>query len=351
MRLLFSFCLLVVVATGAAGTFVYNEYILKPISTERQPVVYEVQRGASTQRVLQDLESQGIIKDAFVLRMYLRFFAEDTQVKVGEYEIGPHMGPLQIVGVLSSGKSMGRSFTIPEGLNVFEIAEMYEAEGFGTRQEFLDLVFDEQFVSSLLGYAAPSLEGYLFPETYMITKYTSTRELIQVMVSTFNRAYDREIGENPPPGWSKHQVVTMASIIEKETGAPEERRVISGVFHNRLQKRMRLQTDPTILYGIALDNKKVILRITRADLRRPHPYNTYVINGLPPGPIANPGAEALASVINPEDTRYLFFVSKNDGTHVFSETYEQHKAAVQRFQLDPAARQGKSWRDLKRNRQ
>jgi UPF0755 protein len=324
----------------------YSGSLSTPMSTIPSEVTYEIRQGSNLSKVAADLEQRGLIRNAKVLVLYAKLKRLSNSLKVGEYILGPHMTPVEILNILNSGKSVGRSFTVPEGLNVFEIAEMYEEEGFGERSEFLNLVFDATFVREVLGFSAPSLEGYLYPETYSLTKFTSTRELLKKMVSTFDEAYSQEVGSNAPDGWTKHQVVTLASIIEKETGAPEERPLISSVFHNRMKKRMRLQTDPTILYGIALDNKKVILKISREDLKRPHPYNTYLINGLPPGPIANPGAEALSAVIAPETSEFLYFVSQNDGTHVFSETYEQHSEAVRRFQMNSSARQGKSWRDL-----
>jgi len=146
--------------------------------------------------------------------------------------------------------------------------------------------------------------------------------------------------------WGKRQIVTLASIIEKETGAPEERPLISSVFHNRLKRGMLLQTDPTIIYGKAMLTGKIEINITRADLSKATDYNTYVISGLPPGPIANPGKESLLAAVRPASSKYLYFVSHNDGTHQFSEDYQSHVKAVQKFQLDPKARQGKSWRDL-----
>ena len=151
-------------------------------------------------------------------------------------------------------------------------------------------------------------------------------------------------------GWTRHEIVTLASIIEKETGAPFERLQISSVFHNRLKKKMRLQTDPTVIYARLLRTGNYHLSISRADLKTDHPYNTYTRKGLPPGPISNPGTAALKAVVNPADTDFLYFVSRNDGTHVFSKNYKDHSSAVTSFQMDPKAREGKSWRDLnKRN--
>ncbi|HEY1078907.1 MAG TPA: endolytic transglycosylase MltG, partial [Bdellovibrio sp.] len=185
-----------------------------------------------------------------------------------------------------------------------------------------------------------------FPETYMLTKFTDTKTLISNMVKRFLYVYNEVAPEAQVLGWPRHKVVTLASIIEKETGAPEERPLISSVFHNRMQKNMRLQTDPTVIYGKAEQTGKIEINITRADLTTPTRYNTYTITGLPPGPIANPGKEALLAAVKPAASEFLFFVSQNDGTHVFSVDYKGHESAVKRFQLDRKAREGKSWRDL-----
>ena len=170
------------------------------------------------------------------------------------------------------------------------------------------------------------------------------------MVKRFLFVYHEAVPQNEVPGWTRHQIVTLASIIEKETGAPEERPLISSVFHNRLKKGMRLQTDPTVLYGKAERVGSFAINITTEDLRTPNRYNTYTIYGLPPGPIANPGREALSAVLAPAESTYLYFVSQNNGTHIFSSDYEAHNKAVKHFQLDPKAREGKSWRDLSKKK-
>ncbi len=195
--------------------------------------------------------------------------------------------------------------------------------------QYLKLAFDQKFVRKLTGQPLSSLEGYLFPESYQFTRYTKADKILETMVGQFKKNF-AEILPPYPFNWTSHQVVTLASIIEKETGAEFERPVIASVFHNRVKKRMRLQTDPTVIYANALRDKKIKIDIKRADLQRDHPYNTYTRSGLPPGPIANPGLEALKAAVNPEESEYLFFVSQNDGTHIFSKTYQEHKTAVDR---------------------
>lgn len=337
-----------VLALGGGVGYLAYQFINSRPNAQAQDVVYEVVPGKGFNFIAKELENQGLVKNAFFFSVFARFKGDRSKVKVGEYLLRTNMTPQEILNVITSGKSIARSFTISEGLSTYEIADLYEKQGFGRASEFLALVRDPQLISTLLGRPQESLEGYLFPETYMLTKYTDTKTLISNMVKRFLYVYNEVQAQTAFPGWSQHQIVTLASIIEKETGAPQERPLISSVFHNRLQKKMRLQTDPTVIYGKAESTGRIEINITRNDLLTPTRYNTYVIYGLPPGPIANPGREALIAAVRPEVSDYLFFVSQNDGTHVFSVDYKGHQRAVQKFQLDRKAREGKSWRDLKK---
>ena len=193
----------------------------------------------------------------------------------------------------------------------------------------------------------PSLEGYLFPDTYHFVKRASTREIIWAMYDNFKRNFNGSIAEEARrQGFTRHQFVTLASIVEKETGSPSDRALISSVFRNRLAKKMRLESDPTTIYGMW---ERYTGNIRRSDLREMTPYNTYMVSGLPLGPIANPGRAAFKATLHPAQTRYLFFVSRNDGTTHFSETFREHGKAVQQYQKTPRERAGKSWRDLHKN--
>ncbi|MDG0814812.1 endolytic transglycosylase MltG [Bdellovibrio svalbardensis] len=335
-------------AVGAGvGYFVYDFTHTRP-SEVAQDVVYEVEPGKAFNTIAKDLENKGLVRNATLFSLWARFKGERSKVKVGEYLLRTNMLPEDILQTLMSGKSIARSFTVSEGLSIYEIADLYEKEKFGTAADFLALVRDPKLIQSLLGEPEESLEGYLFPETYMLTKYTDTKTLITNMVKRFLYVYNEIIPQSEIKGMSRREIVTLASIIEKETGAPEERPLISSIFHNRLNKKMKLQTDPTIIYGKAEKLGKIVINITRADLLTPTRYNTYVIDGLPPTPIANPGREALLAAIKPASTNYLFFVSKNDGTHIFSEDYKAHQKAVQSFQLNAKAREGHSWKELKK---
>lgn len=343
---LFSLTMIIVLVGG----FVAFHFTRTKPSENPETVIYEINPGMNFRQVANELEAKQLVQNANLFTWYARLTAGAHKMKVGEYALRKNMTPAEVLTVITSGKSVGRPFTIAEGLNIYEISELYEAQGFGKKETFLELCLNKEFVKQLLGEERDSLEGYLFPETYQLTKFTSAKEILRAMVGRFNAVYREVEPEIQIQGLTKHQIVTLASIVEKETGAPEERPLISSVFHNRLQKGMRLQTDPTIIYGLADIAKKTVYKITKADITGPTRYNTYVIKGLPPGPIGNPGKEALLAAVKPAKTDYLFFVSKNDGTHVFSQDYNAHSKAVKRLQQDPKAREGKSWRDLNKNK-
>jgi len=310
-----------------------------------QERIFEVMPGEGFYRVARRLEESGLLTSAFHFKVLAKFSGHQDSLRVGEYAVRTDMRPMELLNVLSSGKSIERQITFPEGHNMYEMADLVETKGVGSRGEFLAVVKDPKLIRELLGEDLPSLEGYLFPETYNYTKFTPIESLVRGMVARFKDAY-AGVGHDPAAGLSRHQLVTLASVIEKETGAPEERPLISSVFHNRLRRNMRLQSDPTILYGIWAATGTYKQNITREDILNPTPYNTYTVAALPVGPIANPGKDALAAAVQPATSTFLFFVSKNDGTHTFSESLEQHNSAVQRFQMDRKAREGKSWRDL-----
>ncbi len=346
----FSFgALALIIAVGVAVTFLAYSFINSPASSNKQDIVYEIPPSVSFATIAKDLQEKGVVKNAQVFTLLAKFTGQRSRIKVGEYALNTSMKPSEVLDAITSGRSVARQFTVSEGLNMFEIADLYEQRGFGKREEFLKLATDEKFVESLLKEKYSSLEGYLYPETYQITKYTTTKELLTAMVRRFQSVFKEVIEKYPLQMMTARQLVILASLVEKETGSSAERPLIAGVFANRLQKRMMLQTDPTILYGKAVMSGKLSMSITRDDLQNDkNPYNTYVIAALPPGPISNPGRESLEVSSRPPATKYLYFVSKNDGTSLFSETYEEHQKAVVRLQMNAKAREGKSWRDLKK---
>ncbi len=333
--------------------YLYWTFIFSTASNLKRDVVYEVTPQKSFMTIAGELESQELIKNAQFFNVYARLTGLRSKIKVGEYALNTEMRPSEILNVLVSGKSMFRPFTIPEGYNLFEIADIVEKNKLGTKDEFLRLVFDKGFIKDLydekllLSADIMSLEGYLYPETYQVTKYMGLKDIIRAQVKQFRRNFDDVVKSNKIPYLNKEQILVLASIIEKETGNAKERPLISSVFHNRIQKKMKLQTDPTTLYGKSLLSKKLENNITRKDLlASDNLYNTYVIAFLPPGPISNPGRDSLMAAIEPAQTPFLFFVSQNDGTTRFTESLSEHNKNVQETQLDPKAREGKSWRDL-----
>lgn len=320
-------------------------FIKGPTQGPSDSVVFEVSKGLSFRSIAELLEEKGIVTDKDLLVIYARFMGYGKKLKAGEYMLNKGSSPRTVLEILSSGKSIQHLVTFPEGTNIFEMANQLEKLGFGSARDFVNLVHDKKLIYRLLKADLRSLEGYLFPETYGFTKYTSQREIVEVMVNRFLEVYS-EISEGTGNAMGRHKAVTLASIVEKETGAGPERARIASVFFNRLRKGMRLQSDPTILYGIMEKTGEMKSNITREDLRDYTAYNTYRVDALPAGPIANPGKEALRAILNPERSNYLYFVSRNDGTHVFSESLQDHNQAVRTFQLDPQQREGKSWRNL-----
>ena len=320
---------LLAVSGAALAVYDIHRYAHHPDAVTEGRHTVSIRPGEGFGAITARLQEKGLIRTPFKFRLYARFSGYHTQLKAGEYELSAEMSPKQILATLKGGKVRLYRVTIPEGYQLRQIAETVEAAGFGNAPDFLRLATDPEVARSA-GIEAQTLEGYLFPDTYYFPRGHAPRAIIDAMLKRFRaaitdqwRARAREIG------LSLHEVVTLASIIEKETGEPAERPLISSVFHNRLRKGMRLETDPTVIYGIEDFNGN----LTRKDLRTPTPYNTYVIKGLPPGPIASPGAAALEAALYPAETDYLFFVSRRDRTHQFSTNWEDHNRAVREFQL------------------
>lgn len=332
----------VAVAIGAA--YFGHQLLKTPVSDDKTEIIFEVIPGQTVTQTANELQKSNLIRNAAIFLMYSRFTNQNSKIKVGEYSLNQAMTPDEILGVLVSGKSIARTLTVAEGLNLFDIAAILEKTGFGTKQEFFALARDKEFIKSMIGEDLSSLEGYLFPETYKFTKFENMKTIVTQMVKKFLAVWKEIEPQATQLGWTRNQVVTFASIVEKETGAGAERPLVSSVFHNRLLKKMRLQTDPTVLYGMALKMGSMPTNITKNDLLAPDIYNSYANVGLPPTPISNPGRESLLAAINPANTKFLYFVSQNNGTTTFSETLEKHNAAVKMYQLDPKAREGKSWR-------
>jgi UPF0755 protein len=310
------------------GATLYR-YAYHPAGTVDAQDLIPVIAGETFTSLASKLEQRGIITDTRSFKLLALIRGDDKKLKAGEYALSPSMTPIQVLDTFVGGQSYLHRLTIPEGYTLKQIAEKVHRNEYGQRDEFITLANDPTFVSRF-GIEVQSLEGYLFPDTYYFPKGASIEMIIKKMVERFKEQF--------PPQWkdrakdldrSIHEIVTLASIIEKETGDPSERPVIASVFHNRLKKKMRLESDPTVIYGIPNFDGN----IKRKHLTALTPYNTYKIKGLPPGPIANPGRAAIEAALYPAQTDYLFFVSKKDTTHHFSRTIQEHQKAVRKYQL------------------
>jgi UPF0755 protein len=317
---------LIVIALSYRGL---EYYVLEPANRDdATPVVIELLPEKSFREFARELQDKGLVRTELSLRVIARLNDYDKNLKAGEYELSRSMTPEEILQKIVRGDMVLRRFTVKEGLRVSDIGPLVEAAGISPRAEFDAALADAAFQQEL-GVPGPSFEGYLFPETYQFPRNTPAKKVIAAMKGQFDAKWRPEWDERVQLfGRSKHEIVTLASIVEKESGNVDEQPKIASVFHNRLRIGMRLQADPTVIYGIQNFNGN----ITKEDLQMPTPYNTYVIPGLPPGPIANPGLSALTATLFPEQTNYLYFVGNGKGRHIFSENLYDHNNAVNEFQ-------------------
>lgn len=293
-----------------------------------------IQDGATFQHVAATLERERLIKSKSAFLLLGRSQSVDRKIHAGEYEFNAGMTPAEILGKLLSGQVVLHPVTIPEGLTIVQIAEIVAQQGLTDRAEFIRLAKDKTFIAAL-GVPADSLEGYLYPDTYKFPRPAKAKDVLVTMVEHLRQLYSSELKARAEDlKLSQHEVLTLASVIEKETGAAEERPEISAVFHNRLKKHIPLQSDPTVIYGLPNFDGN----IHKKDLSSPSPYNTYRVQGLPPGPIANPGIDAIRAALFPASSRALYFVSRNNGTHQFSATLSEHNEAVEKYQKRPFRR-------------
>ena len=303
-------------------------YLRTPLDEKGAGKTIAVQRGMTFREVACLLEKEGIIRGIGRFILLGKLWGAFPKVKAGEYELSPSMTPLQVLDALTKGRVKHHKVSIPEGYTVRQIARFLETEGITNGEAFLEKCFSPQYTSSL-GIQAKSLEGYLFPDSYLFPKGLPPEDVIEMMVRQFRQVYTPQYAERAKElGFSDYKILILASIIEKEAAVPGERVLVSSVYHNRLKRNMRLYSCPTVIYGI----KDFDGNLTKRDLERHTPYNTYIIRGLPPGPICNPGKEAIEAALYPAETKYLYFVSKNDGSHHFSSSLKEHNIAVWKYQ-------------------
>jgi len=299
-----------------------------------------VPAASSPRRVADLLAQAGVVSDADLTYAWLRREKLGPKLRAGEYEFTLPLSPEQAIQKLVRGQQKTYHVTIPEGLRVDEILPLLASSPLKLRLDRLQALAAYPSFVRKLGVPADRLEGFLFPDTYSFTHgYTEESVLAKMVSRALEETQAAVASKDPAVKLEPLQLVTLASIVEKETGAPDERPRIACLFLNRLRLGMPLQTDPTVLYAMMLMRGRFVKNLTRQDLLTPHPYNTYTVHGLPPGPIASPGTASLQAVAHPSTCRDLYFVSRNDGTHVFCPTLQCHNAAVKKWQVDYWAEQ------------
>lgn len=323
----------VLVVAGAAAAWWGRQMLDAPYrGFDTDEVFVEIPQGTGVAAIGDRLAGSGVVQHAMLFRVAARLSGSERKLQAGEYRFADAATPAAIVDRLARGDVYTRAVTFREGLTMWEMADVFATSGLGTRDEFLAEARDVSRISAI-DPDASSLEGYLFPDTYQLPRATGATGTVDAMVAGFLRAFDTDLRATAAArGLSPREVVTIASLVEKETAAPAERAIVSAVYQNRLRIRMGLQCDPTVIYALQLAGRWNG-NLTRENLRFDSPYNTYRYAGLPPGPIAAPGRASLEAAVKPATVPYLYFVSRNDGTHVFATTLTEHNRNVQAWQL------------------
>lgn len=283
--------------------------------------------GTSTGAIFRRLAAEGVIGNARLAEIYYRIRASATPLQAGEYRFERPMSIDEIIRRMGRGDVVQHVVVVPEGLTAEETFRLFLDQGIGTPESFREALADATLLPGL-SLGAPDLEGFLFPETYRVTRSSSARRVVERMVAQFRQHFTPELRDRARTlGLTPRQAVTLASIVEKETSLPREAPVVAGVYLNRLDRGIRLQADPTVLYALKRDGRWSGL-LHRSDYNYESPYNTYLYDGLPPGPICNPGLAALTAAVTPARTEFFYFVADASGGHTFSRTFEQHLQAI-----------------------
>lgn len=310
------------------GCAYFYSAISIPYGTQGKVVEVEVRLGEPFSRVAHRLSDDDVISNTTVFTLWARLWGLDRQLRSALYRFELPVSGREVLNRLVLGMGALDRVTIPEGLTVKQIAELLDQNGVVKKERFLAQASNPETLS-LLGLRGTRVEGYLFPETYYFPRGASEMDVLKIMVNQFHRVFTEAMEARARElGLTRDEVVTLASLVEKETGVESERPLVSAVFHNRLKRRMRLQSDPTVIYGLESFSGD----LTYEHLRTKTPYNTYLTQGLPPSPICNPGLASLQAALYPASARYLYFVSKNDGSHFFSVSSEKHSQAVKVYQ-------------------
>ena len=298
-----------------------------PVQTGNKNLEIEIPKGSTFRQAVEILRGQNLIRDKRIFLATGRLMGVDRRIRAGFYSFWTGMNPLEVLKVLRKGRIIEYELKILEGDSLLEIAAAFARTGIISPAEFMELAKDSDFLSTY-DIKAPSIEGYIYPDTYFIPKGMETEEALDIMISRMREKLTDKLNARAEElGMTENLVLTLASIIEKEAVVDSERSLISAVYHNRLRKNMLLQADPTAIYGVKSSKE----RITLTDLKRKTAYNTYVIKGLPPGPIASPSIKSITAALYPADVPYIYFVAQDDRSHRFSETAAQHTEAVKRY--------------------
>jgi UPF0755 protein len=289
----------------------------------------EVRRGQRTATILKQMQKEGVLRDQWIPLVYMQLLRRNDSLKAGVYEFDKPLSAVEVVNKLVSGQVSLKSITIREGLDRFAIAKIFAAEGLGTEEQWEKVTSEADLIRDIAP-DAQSLEGYLFPDTYKFDPGTSAATIVRAMVANFRKHWGGELA-TITTGLDPHQTVTLASIVETEARLPQERPIVASVYMNRVRLRMLLGADPTVIYAMKLAGRWNG-NIRKADLQMESPYNTYKTPGLPPGPIANPGLASLRAAAAPAKTPYLYFVARNDGSHVFATNNAEHNRNVEKYQ-------------------
>ena len=296
-------------------------------------VFIDIKNGDSTKVIAQNLANSGVVYDEWIFRIAVWRSGLDRGLQAGEYHFINPLSVMDVVKKIGSGQVYLRPITFPEGLTIEEMSKIFEMQAFGSADTFIEAAQRVELVSDF-DTDALTLEGYLFPETYSLPREATADDLVDAMVTQFRRVFHEEFRNIVQKRQiSVRDIVTLASLVQKETGMANEHGLVSAVYSNRLRIGMPLQCDPTVIYSLQLDGI-YDGNLSRADLKYDSPYNTYRYSGLPPGPIAAPGQAALEAALNPDEASYLYFVSRNDGSHEFAHTLREHNRNVQKYQVE-----------------
>lgn len=317
-----------------AGWFYVVLYV--PVGGGRQPVRFTVREGESASAVAIDLKDQGLIRSVTAFRLAAGWGDAWREAKAGDYALRPDMSPMEMLRTIERGEVMSESLTVPEGLSVWQVANLFQDKGLGSADDLTRAASRAALWTADFPLPAGSLEGYLFPDTYRIFRHpTAAADLVQMMLRRFDDVVWRDMLGGRQPARPLQDVITLASLVEAEAKHDSERPVVAAVLLNRLKRGMKLECDATVQYALGPNRKD---RLTYEDLKVASPYNTYLYPGLPPGPINSPGRASIEAALRPAAVPYLFYVARPDGSHVFSRSYAEHLRATARVRAMRSAR-------------